>query len=102
MHCDFCEEFFFTKQELCIHISSKHSEYFTKQEDEALGVKEEERVNTEETVENQVKLNYVLSELKNVKVAKLNARKAIEPKRIDIDDQNIRYETNSAFYLVCK
>ena len=95
MHCDFCEDFFLTKQELCSHISSKHSEYFIKHEVESQGEKEEPE-------EDQVKLNYILDNLKNLKVAKLNTRKQIEPKRIEIDDQNIRYETNSAFYLVCK
>ena len=37
-----------------------------------------------------------------MKVAKLNARRSMESKRMNVIDLNIRFETNSAKYLVCK
>ena len=61
MYGDFCEEFFNTKQELCSHISSKHSEHFIKQEPEALlEAKEGAKAKKEEKIE----LNYTLTKLK--------------------------------------
>ena len=59
-------------------------------------------VKTAEIKEDKVKLNYILDHLKNMKVAKLNARRSMESKRINVNDLNIRFETNSAKYLVCK
>ena len=37
-----------------------------------------------------------------MKVAKTNAKKTLTPKRNDIDDTNIMFECNSAFYLISK
>ena len=49
-----------------------------------------------------VELNYILNELKNLKVAKMNARKSMEPRKIVTNDLNTRFEMNSALYLVTK
>ena len=53
-------------------------------------------------VEKVVKLNYVLDEFKNMKVAKANAKKPMAIHRIEKDTVNIRYKLNSAAYLVLK
>ena len=50
----------------------------------------------------QVKLKYILNELKNMKVAKVNAKKTTTIHRIEKDDLNIRYELNSGLYLGLK
>ena len=52
--------------------------------------------------EEQVEVNYILDELKNLKVAKSNARRPMESKRFEPDDSNVRFEVNSALYLVAK
>ena len=52
--------------------------------------------------EEKVKLNYILNELKNMKVAKANAKRPMKAHRIEKDDINIRYEQNSAVYLALK
>ena len=52
--------------------------------------------------EDKVELNYILDEVKNLKVAKTNARRALIPKRKDIDDHNVMFELNSALYLISK
>ena len=52
--------------------------------------------------EEKCQLNYILDELKNVKVAKTNANRPMESKRLDIDEVNTRLEMNSAYYLVVK
>ena len=49
-----------------------------------------------------VKVRYVLDELKNMKVAKLNAKRPMESKKIEVNDTNVRFELNSALYLVDK
>ena len=56
----------------------------------------------EENGEQIIELNYILDELKNLKVAKLNARKTMETKKIITNDLNTRFEMNSALYLVTK
>ena len=55
-----------------------------------------------EVKEEKCQLNYILDELKNVKVAKTNANRPMESKRLDIDEVNTRLEMNSAYYLVIK
>ena len=32
LHCDFCEEIYRNKEDLCKHISAEHGEYFIKKE----------------------------------------------------------------------
>ena len=65
--------------------------------------KEEIKQSEEEKVEKKVvKLNYVLDQLKNMKVAKVNAKKPMTTHWIEKDDVNTRYEFNSAVYLVVK
>ena len=91
IHCDFCEDIFSTKKDLCSHISKSHSEHFNKQEPGIGEVKED-----------KVELNYILDEVKNLKVPKTNARRALIPKRKDIDDHNVMFELNSALYLISK
>ena len=66
IHCNFCDNVFNNKKELCSHISSKHSEHFIKQEQVSLG----------EVKEEKVELNYILDEVKNLKVAKANAKRS--------------------------
>ena len=55
-----------------------------------------------EVKEEKVELNYILDEVKNLKVAKANAKRSLDPKRNDIDDSNIMFELNSAVYLISK
>ena len=55
-----------------------------------------------EVKEEKCQLNYILDEFKNMKVAKTNATRPMESKRLDIDELNTRLEMNSAFYLVFK
>ena len=50
----------------------------------------------------KIKLNYILDELKNIKVAKGNAKRPMETKKITIDEVNVRLNLNSAMYLVSK
>ena len=65
--------------------------------------KEEIKQDKEEKLDKKVvKLNYVLDQLKNMKVAKVNAKKPVTTHRIEKDDVNTRYEFNSAVYLVIK
>ena len=52
--------------------------------------------------EGTVKLNYILDELRNMKVAKANAKRPMKAHRIEKDDVNIRYEHNFAVYLALK
>ena len=91
MHCDFCDDIFSTKKDLCSHISYKHSEHFIKKEPANMEVEAE-----------KVELDYILDEVKNLEVAKTNARTALNPKRNDIDELNIKIELNSAVYLISK
>ena len=99
MFCDFCENIFENKIDLCSHMSSKHSEHFVKKEDiSATNLEEEvknkesgakesdldggqiDSIKPEEKSEREnvkVKLNYVLDQLKNLKVAKLNAKRSM-------------------------
>ena len=55
-----------------------------------------------EPVQKEANLKYVLNEVKNLKVAKTNATKKLEVKREVVNDLNIKYELNSALYLVAK
>ena len=70
MHCDFCEDIFSTKKDLCSHISYRHSEHFIKKEPVEGELKEE-----------KIELNYILDELKNLKLAKDKCKKNIKPKK---------------------
>ena len=63
---------------------------------------DEARIPNIEESENVVKLDYVLDEFKNMKVAKANAKKPMTIHRIETDTLNIRYELNSAVYLALK
>ena len=49
-----------------------------------------------------VKPDYVLNELKNVKTAKDNAKKDFTVERNVVNDLNLRYNLNSALFLVLK
>ena len=68
---------------------------------ETLNVKSD-NPSTGEPCSKEVNLKYVLNEIKNVKVAKTNAKKGMGVKREVINDVNIKYEPNSALYLVLK
>ena len=57
---------------------------------------------TKELPQREVNLKYVLNEVKNLKIAKTNATKSMILKRDTVNDVNIRYEPNSALYLVLK
>ena len=79
------------------HMDSEH------QETEVIpriDIKSDDSKDPEESKE--VRLNYVLNELKNVKVAKVNAKKDMAVKRIEVNEVNTRYELNSALFLVMK
>ena len=70
---------------------------------EAQAVVNKEHIpNPEESEVKPVKLNYILDELKNMKVAKANLKKPMTIHRIEKDDVNTRYELNSALYLGLK
>ena len=91
--CTHCEYSFNNSRGLSQHMESEHQlEYEVKHQIE---IKSDDNKDPEDTTE--VKLNYVLNELKNVKVAKLNAKK-----RIKVDELNVRYELNSALFLTMK
>ena len=112
------------KSDLCSDISSKHSEHFVKKEaNNATSFKVEVRKNEPEGKKSQskeseqemikpeekdggenvkVKLSYVLYELKNLKVAKANAKRPMKAKRCTMDEVNVRLGANSALYLVSK
>ena len=49
-----------------------------------------------------IKLNYIMNELKNMKVAKTNAKRPMTVHRSETNDTNIQYELNSGIYLVIK
>ena len=73
------------------HIVIHHADWLPEIKAEAKEVKED-----------NVKLKYVLDELKNMKVAKSNAKRPMESKKIEVNDTNVRFELNSALYLVTK
>ena len=49
-----------------------------------------------------VKMNYIMNQLKNMKVAKVNAKRPMTVRRMETNDVNIQYELNSANYLALK
>ena len=49
-----------------------------------------------------IKLKYVLNELKNLRVARENAKRSMEPQKETTDDVNILLNLNSAHYLAVK
>ena len=55
-----------------------------------------------EEEEKEIKLKYALNELKNLKVAKANARRSMTPKKDITNDTNILVDYNSAHYLAVK
>ena len=49
-----------------------------------------------------IKVKYSLNKVKNLTVAKINALRPVKIKKLNVDDQNIRYEMNSGLYLHIK
>ena len=91
--CEHCIYTFNNSRALDDHMLSEHGE--SKKDSSATPA-------VQEPVQKEVNLKYVLNEVKNLKVAKTNATKKIELKRDVINDVNIKYELNSALYLVLK
>ena len=85
-HCVRCDNEFKTEKESLDHFAKEHN----------VIIKEEPK-----TVK-ECKLNYFLDELKNMKVAKANTKKELTLKRKEVNDLNIRYELNSALFMVTK
>ena len=84
--CVRCDKKFKTERESSDHFAQEHN----------VNIKEEPKPVKEG------KLNYVLDELKNMKVAKANAKRDMTLKRKETNDLNIRYDLNSALFLVTK
>ena len=80
-------------------LTSEHNTENSNSKD-SVKIAEEEKETSE--LGKEVKLNYVLDELKNMKVNKANTKKDMELKKIEIDELNFRYELDSALFLVAK
>ena len=114
--CDDCEIVFPSRSLLSSHLDSVHSGdrgniqlvkhvTFKKDDTDTSMESKEEKIDnpfTKEHPQREVNLKYVLNEVKNLKIAKTNATKSMLLKRDTINDVNIRYEPNSALYLVLK
>ena len=88
--CNYCSNCFKTESESLDHFVMDHNME-----------KADNEVN-EATPVTTVKLDYVLNELKNVKTAKDNAKKDFTVERNVVNDLNLRYNLNSALFLVLK
>ena len=89
--CNLCNIQFDDNPSLKEHIDKYHVDMLS-----------EVKMETEEVQEHKVKLTYVLNELKNMKVAKANAKRPMVAQKHDVNDVNLRFEQNSALYLVTK
>ena len=96
-NCDLCKFQFNSNIALEEHMRNEHVDSQVIRVGPGLQEKDKDM-----KIKSEVQLNYILDELKNTRVAKTNARKAMEPKRIDTNDINVRFEMNSALYLVSK
>ena len=101
VRCNLCDIKFTDKPSLMEHIQKNHVEFLPELQSDHKDVKEEE-VKYEEVKEEKLKLRYVLDKLKNMKVAKTNAKRPMESQKHEVNDLNVRFELNSALYLVSK
>ena len=96
VRCNLCDTSFVNSLALQEHNQQSHEN----KQVTALNIKEIPQ--EKEDKDDKVELNYILNELKNVKVAKMNAKRPMECTNIEVDDLNLRFEMNSALYLVAK
>ena len=99
--CDYCQHSFNNSRGLSQHMENEHQS----KPDNIYEVSNAgENLNNSNTSNQgaEVKLNYFLDEVKNIKVVKANAKKPMTLTRIEVNDVNLRYELNSALFLVIK
>ena len=101
---DFCIETFSTNIDQSEHMKKNHGE---SREAQVATIKETPIVkkqipDTPKVKEPVTELKYILNELKNLKVAKINANRPREAKRINTINKNVQFEINSAHYFVNK
>ena len=99
--CDHCQFSFNNSRALSQHLEFDHQS----KPDKIYEVSDASEITNESSFtkhDTELKLNYILDEFKNVKVIKANAKREMTVTRNEVNDLNLRYNLNSALFLVIK